>query len=157
LYICRMRLWSIHPSYLDSKGLVALWREALLAQAVLAGRTRGYLHHPQLTRFRSQSDPLRAIRSYLGGVLAEAGRRGYSFDGTRIDGHKPKGETQATAIEVTSGQLDYELRLLRAKLGARDLPALALIEEEIRLRPHPIFREIPGEIEGWERPKRLER
>ncbi|HEU5178767.1 MAG TPA: pyrimidine dimer DNA glycosylase/endonuclease V, partial [Burkholderiales bacterium] len=32
-----MRLWSLHPKYLDARGLVALWREALLAQAVLRG------------------------------------------------------------------------------------------------------------------------
>jgi len=31
-----MRLWSLHPRYLDAKGLVALWREGLLAQKVLA-------------------------------------------------------------------------------------------------------------------------
>lgn len=37
-----MRLWTLHPKYLDPKGLVALWRETLLAQRVLAGRTRGY-------------------------------------------------------------------------------------------------------------------
>ena len=43
-----MRLWSIHPRYLDSMGLVALWREALLAQAVLRGETKGYKFHPQL-------------------------------------------------------------------------------------------------------------
>ena len=49
-----MRLWSVHPKYLDARGLVALWREALLAQAVLRGRTNGYVHHPQLQRFRTQ-------------------------------------------------------------------------------------------------------
>ena len=37
----RMRLWSLHPRYLDAKGLVALWREGLLAQAVLKGQTKG--------------------------------------------------------------------------------------------------------------------
>ena len=37
-----MRLWSIHPKYLGTKGLVALWREALLAQKVLQGNTKGY-------------------------------------------------------------------------------------------------------------------
>jgi len=30
-----MRLWTIHPKYLDRQGLLALWREALLAQKVL--------------------------------------------------------------------------------------------------------------------------
>lgn len=30
-----MRLWSLHPSYLDRAGLLAVWREGLLAQSVL--------------------------------------------------------------------------------------------------------------------------
>ncbi|WP_312350379.1 pyrimidine dimer DNA glycosylase/endonuclease V [Actinomyces sp.] len=79
-----MRLWSLDPSYLDAKGLVACWREALLAQAVLAGRTKGYTHHPQLERFREAPDPLAAIAAYLEGIAAEATRRGYHFDTTRI-------------------------------------------------------------------------
>ena len=37
-----MRLWSLHPRCLDAKGLVALWREGLLAQEVLRGKTRDY-------------------------------------------------------------------------------------------------------------------
>ena len=52
-----MRLWTLHPRYLDARGLVALWREALLAQKVLRGKTRGYRAHPQLQRFREQADP----------------------------------------------------------------------------------------------------
>ena len=47
-----MRLWSLHPSYLDSAGLVALWQEGLLARKVLSSQTKGYIHHPQLHRFR---------------------------------------------------------------------------------------------------------
>lgn len=47
----RVRLWSLHPRYLDTAGLTAGWREALLAQKVLTGVTRGYRHHPQLERF----------------------------------------------------------------------------------------------------------
>jgi hypothetical protein len=46
--------------YLDGRGLVALWREALLAQAVLRGRTRGY-RHPQLARFRSRENLARPL------------------------------------------------------------------------------------------------
>ncbi len=56
-----MRLWSIHPMYLDSKGLVALWREALLAQNVLLEKTKGYKNHPQLIRFRASKNALGAI------------------------------------------------------------------------------------------------
>src|SRR5688500_18766973 len=77
-----MRLWTLHPKHLDRRGLVALWREALLAQAVLAGRTIGYRHHPQLTRFRQCQDPRSAISHYLVGVHEEARRRGYAFDRT---------------------------------------------------------------------------
>jgi Pyrimidine dimer DNA glycosylase (EC 3.2.2.17)/DNA-(apurinic or apyrimidinic site) lyase (EC 4.2.99.18) len=52
-----MRLWSIHPKYLDVQGLLGLWREGLLAQKVLLGETKGYRNHPQLIRFKRTSDP----------------------------------------------------------------------------------------------------
>jgi hypothetical protein len=69
-----VRLWSLHPRYLDRQGLVALWREALLARAVLCGRTKGYRHHPQLERFRAHASPRLAICAYLGAIEAEAAR-----------------------------------------------------------------------------------
>ena len=75
-----MRLWTLHPRYLDSQGLVALWREALLARAVLRGRTRGYRHHPQLNRFRGAPNPVTCLNAYLRIVYDESVRRGYSFD-----------------------------------------------------------------------------
>jgi len=59
-----MRLWSLHPSYLDPQGLVAVWREGLLAQAVLRGQTTGYTRHPQLARFRG-AGALGAMAAYL--------------------------------------------------------------------------------------------
>ena len=71
----------IHPRYLDAKGLVAAWREGLLAQKVLRGETRGYTRHPQLARFHAQPDPLRLIAALSRRLLAkEASRRGYAFD-----------------------------------------------------------------------------
>ncbi len=30
-----MRIWSLHPKYLDRQGLLACWRETLLAQKVM--------------------------------------------------------------------------------------------------------------------------
>src|SRR5512135_117978 len=109
-----MRLWSLHPRYLDSRGLVAVWREALLAQAVLAGRTRGYQNHPQLRRFRDCSEPRKCIAEYLKAVHAEALRRGYRFDARRIG----RGG-QVPYIAVTKGQLAYEWTHLRKKLKSR--------------------------------------
>ncbi|MGA2330816.1 MAG: pyrimidine dimer DNA glycosylase/endonuclease V [Syntrophales bacterium] len=46
-----MRLWSLHPGYVDARGLVALWREGMLARKVLQHQTKGYKNHLQLHRF----------------------------------------------------------------------------------------------------------
>ena len=79
-----VRLWTFHPKYLDARGLVALWREGLLARAVLKRQTKGYRHHPQLARFRAHPSPIAAINAYLRMVLVEAEARGYAFDRTKI-------------------------------------------------------------------------
>lgn len=141
-----MRLWSLHPRQLDRIGLVACWREALLAQAVLAGRTRGYRHHPQLDRFRADGDPLAAIGSYLTVLAADADARGYRFDATRI---RLPG-TLTDRIWLTTGQLDHEWRHLGAKLEARS-PAEVPSWRAGRPAPHPLFRLRPGVVEAWER------
>jgi hypothetical protein len=141
-----MRLWSLHPRHLDGRGLVALWREALLAQAVLRGRTRGYRHHPQLLRFRAQANPVGCIAAYLQAVQVEAASRGYAFDAGRIS--RAAG---ARAMAVTRGQMAYEWRHLRKKLAARDPAWLAKLGEATRPRPHPLFRVRPGGVEDWEK------
>jgi len=140
-----MRLWSLHPRYLDSKGLGALWREGLLAQKVLAGGTRGYRHHPQLERFRSQPDAPGAIAAYLREVQCEAERRGYRFDAAKI-GRCAEG----VVITVTRGQMAYEMAHLQAKLVLRDLAALQHIAGVNEPEPHPLFEVAEGDIEAWE-------
>ena len=138
-----MRVWSLHPALLDRQGLTACWREALLAQAVLAGRTRGYKQHPQLERFRAQPDPLASIGAYLSGVADEADARGYRYDRSRIERAGP-----APLMPVTDGQLEHELLHLRAKLAVRSPDRLPLAD---RAEPHPLFLVEPGEIASWER------
>ena len=140
-----MRLWTLHPRYLDAKGLVALWREALLAQKVLLGETRGYRSHPQLSRFRGQPDPVAAIGAYLQVVLAEATARGYRFDGCKILLPGP-----AASIPATDGQLRYEWRHLLAKLGQRDRPRLAALSGVEEPLPHPLFSIVHGAMAPWE-------
>ena len=142
-----MRLWSLHPKYLDRRGLVALWRESLLAQKVLGGHTRGYRRHPQLERFREHATPAGAIASYLGGVLDEACARGYRFDRGKIEA----GCAPGPAVEVTEGQLSYELEHLAAKLERRDPGAFELLGGVQIPDPHPSFRVVPGPIASWER------
>ncbi|MBF0696149.1 pyrimidine dimer DNA glycosylase/endonuclease V [Actinomyces bowdenii] len=141
-----MRMWSLHPGYLDRAGLVACWRESLLAQAVLAGRTRGYRNHPQLERFRGAEEPRAAIAAYLWGLREEAVGRGYRFDPARID--LPLEECRGVGLRVTSGQMGLEAEHLRAKLEARAPERLPLPG---RLEPHPLFTVVPGAIEPWER------
>lgn len=140
-----MRLWSIHPRYLDSRGLVALWREALLARAVLRGATRGYRHHPQLDRFRAQPRPRMAINAYLAAVHAEALQRGYAFDASKIG---PVG--QVPAIAVTTDQIGYEWKHLCAKLRVRNPSVLARWQDVERPECHPLFCVQQGPVADWE-------
>jgi hypothetical protein len=141
-----MRLWTLHPKYLDAKGLVSLWRESLLAHRVLQGRTRGYRKHPQLARFRSQPDPIAAVITYLQGIHAEALQRGYAFDPNKL-----YAAAYAPPIIETQGQLSHEWAHLLNKLSSRN-PALCNLYQDVDLPdPHPLFRIIPGPVAHWER------
>ena len=142
-----MRLWSLHPKYLDPQGLVALWREALLAQAVLADRTQGYRRHPQLDRFRAQAEPLAALGAYLLAVGAEALARGYTFDQGKIISAVP----DEASLPVTAGQLAHEWQHLMGKLEKR-APRLHACHLAVTAPEcHPLFFIVPGEVAPWER------
>jgi hypothetical protein len=140
-----MRLWSLHPQYLDPNGLVALWREALLAQAVLAGKTVGYRHHPQLARFLQSTSPSQYIAAYLRLIHDEAVRRGYHFDENKIG----RGSTVKPLL-VTRGQLEYEWSHLTGKLKKRAPSWLARIESVQQPESLPLFQVIAGDIAEWE-------
>jgi hypothetical protein len=140
-----MRLWTLHPKYLDAKGLVALWREALLAQKVLRGKTRGYRHHPQLIRFRAHAKPVAAVAAYLKAIHEEATRRGYEFDGSKIARHSGK----IVLIEA-DGQLAYEWAHLRRKLKRRAPEVLKSYKTVSAPDPHPLFELVAGSVQKWE-------
>lgn len=141
-----MRLWSLHPRYLDTQGLLALWREALLAQKVLIGGTVGYKNHPQLERFKKHSCPRKAIASYLLAVWEEAERRGYRFNLKKIGA----GRT-GKKIRVTRGQLQYEFKWLCEKLKRRSPGQYCLLVSEKKVKAHPFFMPVKGPVEKWER------
>ncbi|NKB34321.1 MAG: DNA lyase [Pseudomonadales bacterium] len=140
-----MRLWSLHPKYLDVKGLVALWREGLLAQKVLQGKTKGYKNHPQLIRFKETPNPAGAIACYLSHVAREADSRGYNFDSSKIDK-----KIIHCQIPVTRGQVDYEFAHLRQKLKTRDPEKFKQLNTVKRIQLHAMFKRIAGDIESWE-------
>lgn len=141
-----MRIWSLHPAYLDARGLVALWRETLLAQAVLRGETRGYTQHPQLLRFKEQSSPAGFIAAYLREVHAEAVRRGYNFDSSKIGRSRARGK-----IPVSRGQLEFEWQHLLKKVRKRDPRWYARIADVKNPKPHPLFRAVRGGVADWEK------
>ncbi|MBP6942944.1 MAG: DNA lyase [Candidatus Buchananbacteria bacterium] len=145
-----MRLWSLHPQYLDVKGLTALWREGLLAKHVLEGKTKGYTRHPQLERFRAATDPLKAINCYLTAVYDESCRRGYCYDPTKIDR-----QASHELLTVTQGQLDYEFKHLLSKLETRDPQRFQELQKRSDIQSHPLFTVVSGPIADWERPSNL--
>jgi hypothetical protein len=139
-----LRLWSIHPKYLDAVGLVALWRESLLGQKILKGETKGYKNHPQLKRFRTHPYPFRAMASYLVGIWEESRRRGYNFDKRKI------GIVNKTKrIPVTPGQLRYEFNWLCDKLKRRDPDRCKELGSVKEIECHPAFEIREGEMENW--------
>lgn len=140
-----MRLWSLHPKYLDSKGLVALWRESLLAQKVLQGKTKGYINHPQLIRFRNTGNPLGAIATYLKHIALEADKRAYTFDKDKILENQSDSQ-----ILVADGQVRYECQHLLKKLKERDFIKYQYLKNELKISTHSLFVVYEGDIEEWE-------
>ncbi len=140
-----MRIWTISSSYLDTKGLVALWRESLLAQKVLTGNTVGYKNHPQLLRFKNTINPTGAIASYLRCIVAEADQRGYNFDKNKIINKRLQSQ-----IEVTQGQIEYEFIHLLKKLKHRYPLKYSQLTNIKQIAIHPLFKPIKKKIEEWE-------
>ena len=145
-----MRIWSLHPEQLDRQGLIACWRETLLAQAVLLGRTKGYTRHPQLERFRALPDPAAAVGRYLSFLADDADRRGYRFDRTRIER-----ADDGASLEVSEGQLAFEWAHLLAKLEQRSPEHEAAMSRRAAAGdapvPHPMMTVHPGPVAPWER------
>lgn len=150
-----MRIWSLHPLVLDQIGLIACWRETLLAQKVLKGETKGYKNHSQLNRFKMYENPLLAISSYLHFLCDEAKTRGYNFDRSKI--LYKREDCKNSIIPVTKGQLWFELEHLYNKQKTRKNPDKVIIEiypifkGENKIANHPIFYVVDGGIEDWEK------
>lgn len=145
-----MRLWSLHPKYLDSKGLVALWREGLLARKVLIGQTKGYKNHPQLLRFKKHKFPVKAIDTYLFNVYRESELRNYNFNLSKIGNNFTE-----ELVNVTKSQLIYELEHLKSKLKIRDPEKCMELKCVTVPIPNPFFRMVEGDVETWEIQKEI--
>ena len=143
-----MRIWSLHPKYLDAKGLVALWRESLLAKQVLEGKTKGYKNHPQLNRFKNSGNAVGCINQYLTSIHENSLERGYNFNKNKVNLN-----FIPTKLTVTDKQMKFEMELLLRKLETRDPERFHKLSRRIKIDAHPLFRIIDGEIESWEKVK----
>jgi hypothetical protein len=141
-----MRIWTIHPKYLDKIGIVALWREALLAKHVLEGKSKGYNNHPQLDRFKKTDNPVDCINQYLTIVYQDSVKRGYHFNKDKI-----KWRFEPTKIIVSTGQLRFEVDHLLKKLKSRDIQRYEELKENKEFDVHPMFEVVNGKIENWEK------
>ena len=155
-----MRLWSIHPKFLDKSGLVAVWREGLLAKKVLEGKTKGYKNHPQLERFKNTENPLFYINIYLNEIFIEASFRDYKFDYSKIGStiFDDLFKYQGKMLTVTVEQIAYEINHLLNKLEIRDKKAYNKLSEKVFLTEslmnnfvNPMFELIEGPVEKWEK------
>ena len=150
-----MRLWSIHPSYLDRQGLLALWREGLLALAVLRGKTVGYKNHPQLDRFKALADPEVGLFFYLDGVAGEMERRGYKPNREKLSGLSyARIQKPPTTIEVTRGQCMFEIVHALKKVSNRSPEEVCRFAgvPYLGIETHWLFRMVDGDkLEDWER------
>lgn len=141
-----MRIWSIHPSYLDSAGINGCWRESLLAQKILNGHNFSYKNHSQMKRFYSDRESLLAIGTYLYYIYLESVKRNYNYDFNKIlyfnNNYK---------MQVTENQLLYEFNLLQWKLKKRNYKKYLENKNIKEIFPNNIFDVKEGQIESWEK------
>ncbi len=149
-----MRLWTLHPQYLDTPGLLALWREALLARTVIQGKTSGYKNHPQLIRFRQSSDPLDYLEFYLATILEDSLIRGFDFNSSKLKlPSKTFSHSKLSRLPVTRDQVNYEWQHLLEKLKLRQPSQFKKLKtlENDQIQINPLFKIIPGPVESWEK------
>jgi len=142
-----MRIWSIHPRYLDWMGLGAQWREGLLAQKVVQGKTKGWRNHPQLNRFKEHREPLKAAGFYLREIHIESIRRGYNYNYSKI----LYPVESVDKIALNRGQLQYEFEILQERLSKRTPSKFVENRDTVVVEPHPLFIVREGPPEPWEK------
>jgi hypothetical protein len=137
--------------YLDSQGLNAVWREGLLAQSVLQSKTKGWKNHPQLERFKNTINAMAAIGYYLLKIFEESQQRTYHYNYSKI----VMPANTIPKIPITTGQLDYEYELLKARVKHRSPTKyhelIHLHRSDPHPEPHPLFVMVKGEVETWEK------
>jgi len=76
-----MKIYLMHPSYLDSKRLVETWRSSVLIKNVLIGKGgKNLFYNKYVCLFSRSHYPINFIIRYMIDVKAEADKRDFKFD-----------------------------------------------------------------------------
>lgn len=146
-----MRIWSIHPKYLDTKRLTAQWREALLCKSILEGKTKSYTKHPQYLKLLKLKNPYQFINFFLLTIWEESQKRGYKYDKSKINLDEVK-IFDNVYLDVTIEQLKYEFCHMLQKMNNDDpqyLKNIIFLKKE-GIISNPLFNSIDGNIMNFE-------
>lgn len=121
---------------MDVKGFVALWREGILAQKVLRGKTKGWKNHPQLNRFKKHPNPVLAIGTYLRYIYEESKRRDYEFNENKI--YQESNDLEP--VKVSRDFVSKEIEQLKEKLKTRDPEKHEELLEAQEIELNPAFQ-----------------
>lgn len=130
-----MSLWSVHPRYLDNKGLISAWNRGLQLQKQLSTEPARNTGNSQLIMFSRQEKPLHAIGSYLSFIASEGCRRGYKFTHEKI--LYPNFDEELLPID--SEQLRSENQMLQNRLKTRDKNRYQQLSSQSWPETHPLF------------------
>ena len=139
------RIWSLHPKYLDGIEIFFLWRNCIMAKKILDGTEKVNRKFPHLARFESSSNPIGAINIYLSEVYKIASTHGKNFKLDKFDD-----SFKDISLNVTKGQMEYEVELFKKKLRNRSSDTNALIFKIKIIEPNPLFKVVEGNKEAWD-------
>jgi hypothetical protein len=103
------------------------------------------VNRSSLFRFKTADNPQESIAAYLWFIADEADKRNFKFNRGKIVKN-----CDCRQIKVTEGQLEYEFRHLLSKLKVRDPKRYEELKAIKKIKYHPLFRKVDGDIEDWE-------
>ena len=110
-----MRVWDIHPGYLNRQSLLGEHRELHGVVAILRHGKQGYSNHPETKRWKQRGWALRQRHRLL---AAEMAFRGYR-DRTPVRLHSAAGEWPESFVDSPSGQFALLAEKYRGKQPGR--------------------------------------
>lgn len=131
-----MRVWTIHPKYLNRKELSACWHDGLRALKVLSEPEKYQRFYEGLSVFRVQSEPVYALAKYLQAIGKEGVKRGLQMDLSLLP-EVPK--DFRLKIPVSEERIASERKLLTKRLAGLGRWHLRKFQSMLPGRTNPLF------------------